>query len=510
MGVSAVALYSTPGLSVFATVDQPVRDLLEINGRCFCVGGTKLYEISSSGSVTVLGVVGNDEKPAMLSTNGTLGHQLMCYSSGAIYCYDLKLGTFTGPIQGLQGTPSMLVFCSSYFVALLANSNKFQVSGLLDGTNWNALSVQQNETFPENISAIKSAYGFLFVLGSNGHSQVYYNSGANQYTPFSPIQGAYMEEGCGAPYSPVVMDNTVFWVGGKGGVGDVAWRANGYSPLRVSNFAVETAWASYPAKGSDAVGYTYRDQGHTFWVLRFPSANNGRGATWVYDASMQAWHERGTWGDAGEGAHLSTCHCEVFGQHLVGDWQSGNVYSMSIGTYTDNGAPIRRLRRSPHLIAELTRIFLAKVQFEVETGLGPAVPAPPGSAPGPIPGSPIVTDNSGNQYALSMDNSGALITSPQSQVAGIDALVAQNGPKLLFRISRDGGKTYGVEYSLDCGQQGEYRKRVIQRRLGQARDFVFEIVATDPVPWRIIDGYVEGTGFQAPQQRMISKIAQVA
>lgn len=467
MGASAMALYSTPGLTVFATIAQPVRATFEINGRCFAVGGQNLYELLGSGTANLLGVVGNDENPAMLCTNGTLGNQLMCYSAGAIYLYNLSTNTFAGSVGGLQGTPSMLVFCSSYFVALLANSNKFQVSNLLDGSTWNPLGVQQNETFPENISAIVSAYGFLFVLGQDGHSQVYWNSGASQFTPFSPISGAYMEEGCGAPSSPVVMDNTVCWIGGRNGKGDVAWRANGYTPLRISTFSAETAWASYPKKGSDAIGYTYRDQGHTFWVLRFPSANSGRGATWVYDAATQLWHERGSlWGPQGYNAHLSTCYAFAFGQHLVGDWASGKIYSMSIGTYQDAGNVIRRWRRSPHLEAERQRIFLDQLILGVETGLGPQPP---------------LLDGSGNA----------------------------RDPQLIFSISRDGSKTFGVEYTLNCGQVGKYSTRVIQRRLGQARDFVFDLVATDPVPWRIIEGYVEGTGFPLPKQRLQKQIAQV-
>lgn len=464
MGASAMALYPTPGLTVFATIARPVRGEIEINGRCFAVGGSNFYEVLASGSTTLIGNVGNDLQPVTMATNGTLGNQVLICSAGSLYVFSLANNTLT-PIAALQGIPAQVVFCSSYFVARLANTNKFQVSNLLDGSTWNPISVQQNETFPENIASIVSAYGFLFVLGQDGHSQVYYNSGVNQYTPFSPISGAYMEEGCGAPNSPVVMDNTVFWIGGRNGKGDVAWRANGYTPLRVSNFGVETAWASYPKSGSDAIGYTYRDQGHTFWVLRFPSANNGQGATWVYDAATQQWHERGYWGLQGYGAHLSTCYAFAFGQHLVGDWNSGNIYSMSINTYTDAGNVIRRWRRSPHLAAERQRIFLDQAIFDVETGLGPQPP---------------LLDGAGNP----------------------------RGPQLMFRISRDGSKTWGMEYALDCGQVGEYRKRVIQRRLGQARDFVFDIVATDPIPWRVVEGYVEGTGFRLPTPRLTKQIAQ--
>jgi hypothetical protein len=468
MGASAMALYPTPGLTLFGTLPGGVqRGMLEINGRLFAVGGPNFYELNSFGIPTSYGSVGNDLQMVTMASNGTLGNQIVICSAGSLYIFNLNTNTLT-QIGGLTGIPAMVVYCSSYFVALLQNSNIFQVSNLLDGSTWNPLSVQQNEVFPENIASIVSAYDFLFVLGQDGHSQVYYNSGANQFTPFSPISGAYMEEGCGAPKSPVVMDNTVMWIGGRQGKGDIAWRANGYTPLRISTFAEETAWASYPAKGSDAVGYTYRDQGHTFWVLRYPSANNGFGATWVYDAAGQQWHERGFWsqqGPTGYSAHLSTCAVFAFGQQLVGDWNSGNIYSQSISTLTDNGTTIRRWRRSPHIAAERERVFLQRLQIDVEVGLGPQPP---------------LLDGFGNP----------------------------RDPQLQLSISRDGSKTFGVQYTLNCGQAGAYKKRAILRRLGQARDFAFDIVATDPIPWRIIEGYVEGTGFNTPSQRLVKQIAQ--
>lgn len=515
MGASSMALYPTPGLSVFKTLASPVRGLIEVNGRLFGVGGANFYEILATGSPTNYGSVGNDLQMVTMASNGTLGNQVVICSANALYVFSLTSNTLT-PIGSLQGNPSMVVFCSSYFVALLAGTNKFQVSNLLDGSTWNPLGVQQNEVFPENISSIVSAYGFLFVLGQSGHSQVYYNSGANQFTPFSPISGAYMEEGCGAPRSPVVMDNTVFWLGGRSGDGDIAWRANGYTPLRVSNFGFETAVASYPKKGSDAVGYTYRDQGHTFWVLRFPSANGGFGATWVYDAATQQWHERGFWsqqGPVGYSAHLSTCYAFAFGQHLVGDWNSGNIYSQSITTYTDAGSAIRRWRRSPHITAERQRVFLEQLILDVEVGLGPMPPlaglVPPLDQAGVSEsGKLIITDQSGGRYALSINSAdGSLATNSLAPPVQQPPFV--RGPQLTLRISRDGSKTWGPEYALDCGQAGQYRKRVIQRRLGAARDFVFDIVATDPIPWRIIEGYVEGTGFPLPTQRLQKQIAQV-
>lgn len=477
-GKAPLAMYPTPGLTVFATLLKPIRGCLQINGRCFFVGAGDLYELTAAGGITNRGAVGNDFQPVTMATNGTAGNQLAICSAGNIYVFYLAAtganaaNSLVGPVGGLQGLASILTFCDGYFVAVLRNSNKFQVSNLEDGSTWNPLSIQQVSVFPENIGGMTQAFRQLFILGQDGHAQVYYNSGANQYTPFDVISGAFMEEGIDAPNSLVVLDNAPFWIGGNQNGNGIAWRANGYTPLRVSNYGVETAWAKYPSKGSDAIGYAYKDQGHTFWVLRFPSANNGFGATWVYDVATQMWHERGYWSDTagytGYTAHLSTCHCFAFGLHLVGDWNSGNVYSMSIGTYTDNAKPIRRFRRAPHVSSEQERIFHARLQLDMEVGDGPIPP---------------LTDGAGNP----------------------------RDPQIMLRWSDDGGFTWSNEHWIGAGQAGQFKTRAVWNRLGYARDRVYEVMVTDAIPWRIVDAYLKATpGFQVPTERYAKQAAKMA
>jgi hypothetical protein len=476
LGKSAMALYPTPGLSVFAALPsliaptRAVRGMLAIDGRLFAVGGPNLYEVYKDGSNNNRGNIGDDYNQVTMASNGADGNQLVVCSAGNLYSLDLTANVLSGPILGLQGTVSMVVYCSGYFVALLANSNKFQVSALLDGTTWNPLGVEQVLVFPENVAAIVSAFNQLWVYGLNGHTQVYYNSGASAVTPFDVIPGAFMEEGISAPSSLAVLDNTPSWIGGyQTGIG-IAWRANGYSPSRISNHAVETAWAAYPSRGTDAIGYAYRDQGHTFWVLRFPSANQGFGATWVYDTATQMWHERGHWSPqspSGWTAHNSTCHAFCFGQNLVGDWNTGVIYAMSIYTYQDNGQPIRRVRRAPHISVEQVRIFHSFLQVDVEVGDGPMPPL-------------------------------------------LDGAGEPRGPQMILRWSNDGGRTWSNEYVRSAGQTGEYRQRVYWNRLGQARDRVYEVSVTDPVPWRIVDAYLKaGSLYQLPQQRLSQRYEEI-
>jgi hypothetical protein len=482
-GQSQMALYRTPGLKLLVTLPTgPVRGCLPVTsgpggGTSFWVGGGILYQVSAAGVATAIGPVGNDFKLVSMATNGSGGNQLCICSAGEIYIYNLSAtqptgniglapNTLSGTMGGLQGFAAKVRFCDGYFVVILANTNKFQVSSLEDGTVWNPLSVQQVEVFPENIAGIEVAYRQLWILGANGHGQVYYNSGANQYTPFDVIGAGgvgFMEEGINAPDSLAVLDNAPFWIGGNENGGGIAWRANGYTPLRISNHAIEAAWARYPQKSSDAIGYSYRDQGHTFWVLRFPSANDGNGATWVYDTATQMWHERGFWsqkGFTGYSAHLSTCHCFAFDMHLVGDWSSGNIYLMDIAYLDDNGAPLRRARRAPHIASERQWITFHELEVVMDVGDGPIPP---------------LLDGAGNP----------------------------RGPQAMLHWSNDGGRTWGNEHWVDTGQAGEYTRRARWLRMGRARDRVFELVVTDPAPWQIIEADLRATpGFDVPTERL--------
>jgi hypothetical protein len=128
------------------------------------------------------------------------------------------------------------------------------------------------------------------------------------------------------------------WLG-SGTSGDrIVWRANGYTPERVSTHAVEYALGHAP-RIDDAIAWTYQQEGHTFYVLYVPSLATVRGfaTTWVYDVATQTWHERALWDSVRLDwqPHLGRCHAYGFGRHLVGDRTSGAIYDLSLDVADD-------------------------------------------------------------------------------------------------------------------------------------------------------------------------------
>lgn len=460
-------MMGTPGLSIFSALPKsPVRGLCVALGRLFVVAGTTLYELDSTGAQTVRGVVNSDGLPASISFNGI---QILIVSNGQAFCLTLATNVLVEVTSLLAGIPVKCDYDDTYFVVMFEDSNKYQMSQVLDGTTWPGQLVNEVSVFAGNISTIICNHRELGVSGYE-RSQVYQDTGSAEI--FDAIPGALIEMGNGPMFSPALIDNSVFFVNQDARGARMCWRLNGYTPTRISTYAVEYDLAQY-ADISGLVSYSYQDSGHLFWVLYIPGAQ----WSWVFDVVEGSWHKRAQWlvPLAKWVSHFSWNHVYAFGMHLVGDWNTGNLYQMSLknlsdtlglgigygdGGYGDGGyggAPvpvaIRRLRRSPTISDEMKRIFHASLTLDFDTGLGPQPP---------------LLDGNGNPRA------------PQANLSWSD----------------DRGKTWSNIYMLNCGMAGQYKTRAIKRRLGQSRYRVYQLSVTDPIPWTLVDAYLEA----GPQQ----------
>lgn len=276
--------------------------------------------------------------------------------------------------------------------------------------------------------------GDLWLFGSET-SEVWYNAGTTPFA-FSPHPSGVIQSGVAAKHSVATLGGLVFWLEQtKEGRGRVVM-ASGYTPQGISTKALEWAIANYSTI-DDAIGACHVWLGHPFYVLTFPTAN----ATWVYDLTTNDWHERGTW-DSVSGTYDAwrpLYFAQAFGKALIGDRGDGKVYQLRHDVHTDvDGVAIRRVRRGPTLSDEGRRLFFPRFELELEPGLG---------------------TGSGD---------------------GAD-------PEVTLNYSNDAGKTWKVagNRSAGSGALGEYSKRVFWNRVGSARRRTYEIVMTDPIPWRI-------------------------
>jgi hypothetical protein len=326
-------LVPTPGLDPFVVLGAgPVRALFAEEGRCFAVGGSHFFEILATGTFVYRGSVGMDAKPATISSNGSDGQQLFIVSAGRAFIFNLATNLFTEiTTADFVATPcSMGAFVDGYFLALKAQSDLFQISALEDGLTWDALDVAQVSQTTGIVRALVPVHREVWLLGTS-MTTVWADTGDPDF-PFAPIPGAFIQQGIGSLFGWTVVDNALFWHGQNEDGGRVAYRAQGYTPQRISTHAVEQAWAMLP-RMDDTIAWSYQDRGHAFACFYIPSAET----TWVFDAATQAWHERALWDPTALAwePHLARCHAFAFDRHLVGDRQSPAVYILDAQTYTD-------------------------------------------------------------------------------------------------------------------------------------------------------------------------------
>jgi len=334
-------LQATPCVSPHVVLnDGPIRGQFTQDGRAWAVSGSALYEVYANQNADLRGTAESDGKPATFASNGTNGNQLAIVSNGKLYVLDLT----TNAIQQITtpdfvATPcEMIVTSDGYLLALKAQSNLFQISALEDFTTWDALDVYEVSIVSEQLRALAESHREIWAFGSQT-TTVYADVG-DADNPFQPIPGVKINQGIGAPYSVQSLDNTLYWLGGNEHGTRIVYRAKGYTPERISDHAVEFALNQYP-RVDNAIGWSYQDEGHAFYVLYLPSPPDPTKpmdhTTWVYDVAENAWHERGIFDPVALRwtPELGRNHIFAFGHHLIGDPFSGAIYRYSLDSYGD-------------------------------------------------------------------------------------------------------------------------------------------------------------------------------
>lgn len=335
---SKVVNIYTPGLTPYVTlnVNGPVRDLFYHDGRCFAVSGEDFFEITAANTAVNHGTVGMDANPAVITSNGIPGHQVLVISNGDGFIFDLNANTLTQIADGdFPASCEMADFVDGYFVLLNRTENRIELSDLFDGLSYDTTMRAQRNLASDELAAMAVVHRNLWLFGRQ-RTEVWYNSGDD--FPLQPILSAgVIEAGCLAPFSVKRVDNSIIWLGSDERGGVTVWRADGYRPVRVSTDAVDASLNRYTSLTS-AIAWTYLQEGHSFYVLYVPGEPDQQSGvpwtTWVYDVATNLWHERGLWRSELTKWHpnVGRCHCYdyVNNLNLVGDRQSGTVYRMSM------------------------------------------------------------------------------------------------------------------------------------------------------------------------------------
>jgi len=458
-GKEPAFLQRAPGLRLLQSVgDGPIRGLWKLGDFLYVASGGGLYRVDVNYNRTFLGFI-NGSGPVSMVDNGT---QLFVACNPDAFIYNTSTGVFSQITDPDFPGAVTVGYLDGYFVFNQPNSQRFWVTSLNDGTQVDPLDFASAEGNPDNVLSLNVNHREVWLFGTST-IEVWYNAGIADF-PLARIEGAFMEIGCLAPYSVAKLDNSVFWLGADIRGNGIVYRNNGYNAQRISTHAVEWQIQQYNVL-NDAVGYSYQQDGHSFYVLIFPTANT----TWVYDVATGAWHERAGWDGVRFVRHRSNCQANFNNEIIVGDWLNGDLYAFDLNLYADHTQVqrwLRSWRALPPGQNNLKRTTHHLLQLDCEAGVG----------------TPEV--DTGPSFLLTEDGS-FLLTEDDELISlgGIQAITSDN-PQIMLRWSDDGGHTWSNEHWAEMGKIGQYNRRVVWRRLGMTlklRDRVYEISGTDPV-----------------------------
>jgi hypothetical protein len=482
-----LVLYPTPGLRYFCKLpnNKATRGCyVTSNNRMFYVAGNTLYEVSPYGKITTWGTleggtstrvsfadngVGVDQPITYIDSNGNTQNTGEYKGLGMImvdgfngYLFNLTTNTlqkitggyfpvvmtgYTEPTYGYFPQATHVCFIGGKFVVNEINTQKFYWSNLYDGFHWDPLNYSSAESMADNISAIASLNGDLWLVGTQsveiwrdtgGTSASYTSSAIPTAGAFSAMHGAVTTNGTIAPYSVVSSGQYLFWLGSSAQGHGQVWQTNNYQPMKISTTSIDYITETTP-NIKDAIGFTYTQSGHQFYILTFQQGNR----TFCFDCNIVSgqqgmWHERGDWNQqtGHMDRHYANSYMFFLDRVYCGDYRNGNVYVLDDKYYLDNSEIVRRVRSGAHIHQERKRLYFHNVEIDFERGVGASDP-----------------------------------------VSGPDQSI---DPQAMLQWSDDGGFTWSNEVWKTFGEVGQYKARLKYTRMGMSRDRIFRLTVSDP------------------------------
>ena len=483
-----VALYPTPGLTaIFQFNVAPVRGMHTLSGGQYCVivVGSKVYAVDTNNGTFLIGSITTATGYVSITDNVMTANGLTVYIADGVNRYYwqvspsvfAQLGNDDGPWTGA----SVVDVVDNYVVYNEPNTQNWAVTDLGSPFSTNGYFGTKDGA-PDNLVSLIVDHRQVFLLGETT-SEVWVDVG-NVITgitsfPFQRVPGTSLQHGIAAPFSIARFAEQFLFVSkdarGQAIIGGVV----GYQFQRVSTHAVEATLAGQYI--ADAIAYSYQIEGHEFYVVSFPSID----LTWVYDLASKMWHK---WlsVDAQGVYHRHRSNCAAFfnGVNLVGDYQNGKIYAIDQNNYTEDGNTIRRLRRAPHLTADLQRMYFDELQIQFQPGVG--ITGQTFTNQYKTPTSIVIAPSQNYPIAPTQTVTIWYEFSINGETIGAD-------PQAMLRWSNDGGSTWSNEHWVSIGKIGKYKNRAIWRRLGWARDRVFEVSVSDPVKAVIISANLKAS-----------------
>jgi hypothetical protein len=440
--LSRAQLIGTPGLVQFATTGTSIaRGEHTMKSIAYTVNGNNLYRTNANGTTDNLGTITGSGKVSMADN----GLQLCIVVPGSLgYVFTDNPDTLTqitdSDFTSSLGPSQQVVLKDGYFIHYNNNSAAsnfpiFFISNLNDGLTYDALDFGTAEVDPDEITGLHVNRNRLYV-GGNVTMEPFQNVGGTGF-PFQRIPGGVIQKGVRAKFTLLEFDNSFLYLGGGLNEQAAIWRFTGSSAQKISTPAIDNVIQdSTDAELSDMFATTYGEDGEYFANFHF------RNRVLTYCASASAlkgkpvWFERKSKDTFGQDTTWRVGGIiDAYGETLVTDLVDGRIGKIDKDTYTEYGTNINRVVASAPYHAQGERLNIGEIELTCESGVGN-------------------TDEPDPVIRKSFSDDGFIFTS--------------EAPRAL-------------------GKEGEYKKRQVWKRQGQAPRFRVERFSmSDPVKAVII------------------------
>jgi len=429
-GLANEVLFGTPGsiqLATSGTNLQTNRGSFEKNGIPYFVNGTTLFKltqvISGTGAESFtldsLGTIPGEGRVSM-AENGT--QLCILVPGGDGFIFDENAGTpflkITDTDFKANGNPQHVVYIDGFFL-FTTDTNKFIISALNNGLAYNALDFGSAEADPDRVVAPVVLNNILFIAGAET-IEPFRNAAATTGAgfPFVRIEGGVISTGVFAAFSLVKTSGLLAFIGGGKTDDPSIFTYNGSNIVPISTDAIDDLLAPLTeTQLGNVFAFEYSQGGDRFVGFTLPTT------TIVYEFKSQKWHERKSFDIikdvAAETRWRANSVVKAYGRILIGDNQDGRVGSIDLDILDEYGQNIISTFSTMPFSNIGDNLKFPFIELTTESGVGN------GNDPDPM---------------ISMDRS-------------LD------------------GKTFTPRRERSMGKTGEFKKRQIWRRNGNARRF---------------------------------------
>lgn len=426
--------YPAPGLIKRATAPtKGFRGLYTAtNGELYAAVGANLYRIAPGWNFILIGGLNTFSGPVSMVDN-SITLVVVDGAPGSGYQVDLTTHVFSRIVDdAFYGSPRVSVL-DDFLIFNQPDSRQFYISGALAVT-FDGLDIASKNGAPDKLVVQAVVNRTIWMFGQRT-IEIWTNTGAADFT-FERYPGVLIQHGCAAAASVATSDTSVYWLSDGDNGDGMIFRSDQLSALRISTHAIEEEIRTY-SRIDDAIGFCYQRDGHSFYVLTFPTADK----TWCFDLATGQWHER-LWLDdeGGLHRHRGNCFAQWNRMQLVGDWETGDLYEITPDAFDDAGNEMLHIRSWPALSNEKKRIFLDRFSLDMEVGEAP---------------------------------------------------VTQAEPQVRLRWSDTRGRSWRNPISRGFGKRGQFGHLVQFNRCGQSRERVFEVSWSANVRTALNGAYVD-------------------